>query len=364
MGFGLAGRMGAPVALIERLVAAVIDSDLPLERASLVEALPAWLASEAPVAPPGTAEALVDALLGMGPLEPLLRDEEISDILVNGPDDVWVERRGSLEKTGVVFEDAAAISAAVERIIGPLGLRLDLSSPTVDARLPDGSRLHATLPPIAVDGPVVAIRRFTRAVRTVDDLVTSEAIRPDGVSLLAAAVGGRSNILVGGATGSGKTTLLNVLSGLIPSGERVVTVEDAAELDLTGHVVRLEARPANSDGFGEVTLRHLVRVALRLRPDRIVVGEVRGPEAVDLVSALNTGHRGSMATVHANSPEEALLKLETLALLGAVGDPSTIRAQLTAALDLIVQMGRDGSRRRVVSITSITDGELHEEYRA
>jgi pilus assembly protein CpaF len=364
VGSGLAERLGASMALIRRLVAKVIESDAPLDRAGLARIMPDLLEEEAPLAPPGTAEAVIDSLVGMGPIEPLLRDDGISDVLVNSPDEIWVERDGRLERTDIRFENGDEVAAAVERIIGPLGLRLDLASPTVDARLPDGSRLHATLPPIAVDGPVVAIRRFTQAMGSLDDLVACGAVSEHGARLLQDAVIERKNILVAGGTGTGKTTLLNLLSRVIPTRERIVTIEDAAELALAGHVVRLESRPANAEGRGEVTLRHLVRVALRLRPDRIIVGEVRGSESLDLVSALNTGHRGSMATVHANSPEEALLRLETLALMEAGGfDAGTIRKQLRAAIDLIVQMGRDRSKRRIVSITNVGAATLDEEYR-
>ena len=350
--------------LVRRLVTRVIESELALDREQLARSVPDLLEEEAPLAPPGTAEAVIDSLVGMGPIEPLLRDDRVSDVLVNGPDDVWVERDGHLERTEVRFEDEEDIAAAVERIIGPLGLRIDLASPTVDARLPDGSRLHATLPPIAVDGPVLAIRRFTQAVGSLDDLVKTGAIRPEGAELLAGVVDGRKSLLVSGGTGAGKTTLLNVLSRVIPDGERIVTVEDAAELSLTGHVVRLESRPANAEGRGEVSMRHLVRAALRLRPDRIIVGEVRGPEALDLVGALNTGHRGSMTTLHASSPEEALLRLETLAMLDAGGlDAGTIRTQLRSALDVIVQMGRELEQRRIVSIALVGLDALDEVYR-
>lgn len=349
--------------LVPRLVSRVIESDLSLDREQLARSVPELIEEEAPLAPPGTAEAVIDSLIGLGPLEPLLRDERVSDVLVNGPDDVWVERDGCLERTQVRFDNGDDVAAAVERIIGPLGLRIDLASPTVDARLPDGSRLHATLPPIAVDGPVVAIRRFTQAVRSLDDLIDSGAIRRRGAELLGDAVARRKSILVSGGTGAGKTTLLNVLSRVIPAGERIVTVEDAAELSLAGHVIRLEARPANAEGRGEVSLRHLVRVALRLRPDRIVVGEVRGSEALDLVGALNTGHRGSMTTVHANSPDEALLRIETLALLDAAGfEARTIRTQLRGALDLIVQMGRELGQRRITSIAAVGPVGLDEVY--
>lgn len=350
--------------LVGRLVEKVVDSDLPFERTALERLLPGLLEEEAPLAPPGTVETVIDLLVGMGPIEPLLRDDLVSDVLINGPDEIWVEREGSLERAPVRFESPEAVAAAVERVIAPLGLRLDLASPTVDARLEDGSRLHATLPPIAIDGPVVAIRRFRHAVRELDDLVASRALRPDGAVVLRDAVVERRSILVVGGTGSGKTTLLNILSREIPPGERVVTVEDAAELSLSGHVVRLESRPANAEGRGEVSLRHLVRVALRLRPDRIVVGEVRGSEALDLVGALNTGHRGSLATLHANSPEEALLRLETLALLDAGGmDPATIRAQLWSAIDLIVLMRRDQSRRSVEAIVGLDGSKLEDRYR-
>ena len=250
-----------------------------------------------------------------GPLEALLADPAVSDVLVNAPDEVWVERAGRLERAAVRFPDAAAVVAAVERAIAPLGLRLDRASPAVAARLPDGSRLHAMIPPASVDGPVVAIRRFTPAVPDLAALVAAGSLRPEGADLLAAAVRGRRSLLVSGGTGSGKTTLLNVLSAEIPAAERVVTIEDAAELRLRGHVVRLEARPPNAEGAGEITLRTLVRHALRLRPDRIVVGEVRGPEALDLIQAMSTGHPGSMGTVHANGPGRGAV---------APGDPGAV----------------------------------------
>jgi pilus assembly protein CpaF len=232
---------------------------------------------EAPLSGPSIAAAAVDSLIGLGPLEALLGDHDVSDVLVNAPDEVWVEKSGKLERSAVVFSDEASVVAAVERVIAPLGLRLDRSSPAVDARLSDGSRLHAIIPPAAVDGPIVAIRRFTPVVSDLDGLVDVGAIRPEGAALLTLAIEDRRNILVSGGTGSGKTTLLNVLSREIPGDQRVVTIEDSAELQMSGHVVRLEARPPNAEGAGEITLRSLVRHALRLRPDRIIVGEVRGP---------------------------------------------------------------------------------------
>ena len=342
--------------VIERLAERMVASPVPLEREALRRALERIAPVEAPLADAQTLEGVVDALVGLGPVEDLLRDNEVTDVLVNGPDEVWVERRGVLCRTDVTFPSGEAIRAAVERVIAPLGLRLDHASPMVDARLADGSRLHAVIPPAAIPHPVVAIRRFTAAVTSVEDLVEAETLDADQAELLAAAVAERRNLLVSGGTGAGKTTLLNILSGLIPAGERVVVVEDASELALRGHVVRLEANPPNAEGVGEVTLADLVRSALRLRPDRIVVGEVRGPEALDLVAALNTGHDGSMSTVHANSPEEALWRLETLAMSGDRRVPAeAIRRQLRAGIDLIVQLRRQGSRRRVVAITQVGD---------
>jgi pilus assembly protein CpaF len=288
----------------------------------------------------------------------------VSDVLVNGPQEVWVERRGQLVLTDVTFADAAAVTAAVERAITPLGLRLDRASPAVDARLPDGSRLHAIVAPVAVDGPIVAVRRFTEAVPDLASLVAVGGVADRGAVILRDVVRTRCNLLVSGGTGSGKTTLLNLLSKEIPPEERVVTVEDAAELHLDGHVVRLEARPPNAEGAGEVTLRELVRHALRLRPDRIIVGEVRGPEALDMVQAMSTGHAGSMSTVHANSAAEALWRIETLALSGAARvAEATVRRQLTAALDVVIQVERHGGRRRVRSIATLEAGRLEEQYR-
>ncbi len=348
---------------VSRIVDRLVHSDVPLRRAELRGAARRVMADEAPLALPSTAEAAVDALVGLGPLEPLLRDPSISDVLVNGPGEIWVERAGSLQLTDITFPDAAAVVAAVERVIAPLGLRLDRASPAVDARLADGSRLHAAIPPVAVAGPIVALRRFTPAVPDLDALVAAEAVTVDGAALLEEMVVGRRNILVCGATGAGKTTLLNVLSTAIPAGERVVTIEEAAELQLQGHVVRLEARPPNAEGAGAIELRALVRHALRLRPDRIVVGEVRGPEALDMLQAMNTGHDGSMGTIHANGPEDALLRMEMLAHTGGTIGADALAAQVRRAIHVVVHVVREPGGRRVRSIAELRDGVMAEVYR-
>lgn len=318
----------------------------------------AVVASEAPLLSPRDSDRLVTEVLadvrGLGPLEPILADPEVTDVLVNGPGPVWVERRGELSKLAVAL-DSATIERLIERIVAPLGLRVDRSSPLVDARLPDGSRVHAVLPPLAVDGPCLTIRRFGARTIPITDFAP-----PEVCDLLARAVRERRNIVVSGGTGAGKTTLLNALAASIPAGDRIVTVEDAAELRLPQeHVVRLEARPANAEGVGRVTIRELVRNALRMRPDRIVVGEVRGAEALDMLQAMNTGHEGSLSTCHANGPADALRRLETMVLSGDVALPLTaIREQLVSALDLVVQVAR---RRRggraVVEIAEVVDGE-------
>ena len=346
--------MGGLSRVVDRLVA----SGVPLRRPDLTVAARRIAAEEAPLAGPELVEVAVDALVGLGPLERLMTDPTISDVLVNGPDEVWVERSGRLERAAIRFPDGTSIAAAVERVISPLGLRLDRASPAVDARLADGSRLHAVIPPAAVDGPVVAIRRFTAAVPDLDALVGAGAIDADGAAVLRDAVVARSDLVVGGSTGSGKTTLLNVLSREIPGGERIVTIEDAAELRLRGHVVRLEARPPNAEGTGEVTMRTLLRHALRLRPDRIVVGEVRGSEAFDLIQAMATGHDGSLATVHAGSAAEAMWRIETLALGAGVLPAESVAGLLRSALDLVVMVERRGHERRVASITRVDDGKV------
>ena len=354
---GLAVAVG--IKLHDRLTGALIDSDVPFERSQLRRAIRRLAATEAPTASEAVLEQVVDGLIGLGPLESLLRDPEVSDVLVNGPDVVYVERSGNLRLSEVTFPDADSLVAAVERVIAQLGLRLDRSSPMVDARLPDGSRLHAVIPPAAVDFPVVAVRRFVRTISRLDDLLTLGTVNAAQLDLLRKLVTNRRNLIVSGGTGSGKTTLLNLLGSVIPEGERVVTVEDAAELALPGHVVRLEARPANAEGSGAIPLRALLRSALRLRPDRIVVGEVRGAEALDLITALNTGHDGSMATVHANSPEEAMWRLETLALSGTeqVG-AEAVRRQLWAAIHVVIQLERREGRRRLAAIAQLVDGRI------
>ena len=262
-----------------RLVRRLIESATPLDRESLTAHGAEILGEEAPLGDMDTVRRAVDSVVGLGPLEDLLRDPKVSDVLVNGGGDVWVERDGSLEPTSVRFSSPQALRAAVERVITPLGLRLDRASPAVDARLADGSRLHAALPPISVDGPILAVRRFTAAVPDLDALVVAGGLTDEGAELLRHHVARRANLLVSGSTGSGKTTLLNILVREIPPSERVVTIEDAAELQLSGHMVRLESRPPNSEGVGEIDMRSLIRHALRLRPDRIIVGEVRGREA-------------------------------------------------------------------------------------
>ena len=339
--------------LVGRVVARIVDADTPLDRRSVEAAARSGLAEESPLASPDDVQAVVDAVLGLGPLEAFLRDPEVSDVLVDGDGCVTLERHGALEATDVRLGEAELV-AGLARTLAALGLRLDQASPSVDARLPDGSRLHAVVPPIAVDGPVVAVRRFTAAVTDLDGLVASGGVSEAGAGLLRRAVADRRTILVTGGTGSGKTTLLNVLSTELPPNERIVCIEDAPELRLGGRVVRLQTRSPNTEGRGEVTIRDLVRSALRLRPDRLIVGEVRGPEALDLVGALNTGHDGSMSTIHANGPEEALLRLEVLAMSGdRQFRAEAIRAQIRSALDLVVQVARTPRGREVVAMVRV-----------
>ena len=320
----------------------------------LPERVSALVREEAPLLGARQRQRLVGQVLaavsGLGPLERLLADPAVTDVMVNGPGRVWVERAGVVRRVPLDL-DAGQIEHLIEKVVSPLGLRIDRTSPLVDARLPDGSRVNAVVPPLAVDGPCLTIRRF--GART----LPLEAFAPPAVAaLLAWAVAARLNVLVSGGTGAGKTTLLNALGSRIPAGERVITVEDAAELRLPGdHVLRLEARPPNAEGAGEVKVRELVRNALRMRPDRIVVGEVRGPEALDMLQAMNTGHDGSLSTCHANSPTDALSRVETMVLMGEVNLPlGAVRAQLQSAVDLVVQVARrPEGRRRVVAVAEV-----------
>lgn len=299
--------------------------------------------------------ALVDDMIGFGPLESLLADNAVADIMVNGPKQVYVERAGKLELSDVSFHDDAHVLNIATRIVSRVGRRVDESNPICDARLPDGSRINVVGPPLAIDGPSMSIRKFSRSGITLEDMSQRGNMSPDMATVLKVAARSRLNILISGGTGSGKTTLLNALSQMIDHGERVVTIEDAAELQLQQpHVVRLETRPANIEGTGEVNIRALVKNALRMRPDRIIVGEVRGEEALDMLQAMNTGHDGSMATVHANKPRDALMRLENMIGMAGINLPSrAIRTQIASAVDLIVQVSRmrDGVRR----ITSLTE---------
>ena len=296
-----------------------------------------------------------DEMLGLGPLEPLLRDDTITEIMVNGCHKVFVERLGKLERTDIKFHDNEHIMNIAERILTPLGRRIDESSPLVDARLDDGSRVNIIIPPLALNGPSITIRKFSRKPLTVDNLINYGTLDEKIAEFLRACVRARINILVSGGTGSGKTTTLNVISSFIPENERIVTIEDAAELRLQqDNVVTLEARPANIEGEGQITIRDLVRNALRMRPDRIIVGEVRSGEALDMLQAMNTGHDGSLTTAHANSPRDALSRLETMVLMSGLELPvRAIREQISSAIDLVIQQSRmrDGSRK----ITHITE---------
>src|SRR6266508_6294081 len=308
-------------------------------------------------------EVVMAELLSFGPIEPLLRDESVTEIMVNGPDQVWVERQGLLEETDIKFEHDDHVRRIIDRIVAPLGRRCDDASPMVDARLPDGSRVNAIIPPLALVGPVLTVRKFSRDPLTMQNLIQFGSITPEVADFLAACVSGRLNILVSGGTGSGKTTLLNVLSSFIPSNERIVTIEDAAELRLRQrHVIPLEKRPPNIEGAGEVPIRQLVMNALRMRPDRIVVGEVRGPEALDMLQAMNTGHDDSMTTLHSNGPRDTLARLETMTLMAGMDLPSrAIREQVASAIDLICHQERmrDGTRK-IVNLTEISgmEGEV------
>ncbi|HEU4776374.1 MAG TPA: CpaF family protein [Telluria sp.] len=302
-------------------------------------------------------------VLGFGPLEPLLEDPSVSDILVNTYKQVYVERHGKLELTNVTFTDDAHLMKIIDKIVSRVGRRIDESSPMVDARLPDGSRVNAIIPPLAIDGPIMSIRRFSAEPLKLQDLVDFQSMTAPMAEILQGLGKAKVNILISGGTGSGKTTMLNVISGFISHSERIVTVEDAAELQMQQpHIVRLETRPPNIEGNGEVTQRALVRNALRMRPDRIILGEVRGAEALDMLQAMNTGHEGSMATIHANTPRDALTRLENMLSMGAAGLPTkAMRQQISSAVGVVVQVSRltDG-RRKVVSISEITgmEGEM------
>src|SRR5271157_2053850 len=319
---------------IEEVFGRVIDEEgLALTRAERVRML----------------EQITDEIIGLGPLEPLLRDESITEIMVNGPRQVYIERNGRLELTNVVFQNDDHVMRIIDRIIAPIGRRIDESSPMVDARLTDGSRVNAIIPPLSLIGPVITVRKFSASPFTVDDLIRFGTSTPEMFDFLRACVEARLNIFVSGGTGSGKTTTLNVLSSFIPNDERIITVEDAAELQLRQeHVVTLESRPPNIEGRGAIPIRELVRNCLRMRPDRIIVGECRGGEALDMLQAMNTGHDGSMSTGHANSPRDMLARLETMVLMAGVDLPlRAIREQVSSAVDLIVHQTRmkDGSRR-------------------
>ena len=325
---------------IEELFAKVADEEgLALTRAERVRML----------------EQITDEILGLGPLEPLLRDETLTEVMVNGPQQVYIEREGRLELTNVTFQNDEHVMKVIQRIIAPIGRRIDESSPMVDARLPDGSRVNAIIPPLSLVGPVITIRKFSATPFTVNDLVRFGTATPEMFEFLDACVKARLNIFVSGGTGSGKTTTLNILSSFIPDDERIVTIEDAAELQLRQeHVVTLESRPSNIEGKGAITIRELVRNALRMRPDRIIVGECRAAEALDMLQAMNTGHDGSMSTGHANSPRDMLSRLETMVMMSGMELPlRAIREQIASAVDVIVQQSRlkDGTRR----ITNITE---------
>jgi pilus assembly protein CpaF len=305
-------------------------------------------------------EEVLDETFGFGPLEILLKDPTVSDIMINGPRKVFVEKKGRIVRSEVVFRDNAHLLQIIDRIVSKVGRRIDETSPMVDARLPDGSRLNAVIPPLAIDGPSLSIRRFGANPLSLEDLLKFGAFTPEMVMLLEAAMKARLNIIVSGGTGSGKTTLLNTLSSFIPHDQRVITIEDAAELQLQQeHVLRLETRPANIEGKGQVSATDLVKNALRMRPDRIIIGECRGPETLDMLQAMNTGHEGSLTTIHANSPRDAVARLETMIMMGGIELPiKALRQQFAAAVHLIIQANRlQGGPRRITHITEVLNME-------
>jgi pilus assembly protein CpaF len=314
----------------------------------------------------GLLSRLFEDIVGLGPLEPLLKDEEITEIMINGPDQVYIEREGRLHLVPMKFRDQEHLYYLIEKILGPLGLRVDESSPYVDARLMDGSRVNVIIPPLSLKGPLVTIRKFSRHPLTMQSLIDGGMLSIEIADFLKDAVAQRLNVVISGGAGSGKTTLLNALSAFIPRGERIITIEDAAELRLQQeHVLPLEARPPNLEGKGEITVRDLLRNALRMRPDRIIVGEVRGGEALDMLQAMNTGHEGSLSTVHANSPLECLYRLETMAFMANMGLPAhSISAQIKNSIDLIIHVARvqDGTRR-LMEICEIDPDNEHYSLR-
>ena len=348
--------------LIESIDLSALDyaGDIGTVRAEIRQILEDMVRTEQLPLSPSERNRLIEEVqnetFGLGPLEPLLHDHQISDILVNGPHRVYIERFGRLEKTDVIFRDDAHLMQIIDRIVSKIGRRIDESSPMVDARLPDGSRVNAIIPPLALDGPMLSIRRFAVDPLKMKDLLTYKTLTPEMAVVLESAVKARLNILVSGGTGTGKTTMLNVLSEFLPDTERIVTIEDSAELQMKQeHVVRLETRPPNIEGKGAVNQRELLRNSLRMRPDRIIIGEVRGPEALDMLQAMNTGHDGSISTIHANSTRDALHRLGTMVMMAGMELPErAIKEQVASALNVVIQLARlsDGSRK-VVKISEI-----------
>ena len=348
--------------LRRRDVSAMTDAQLRSETSTLITEIMGELGAELPreLDPALLSRQVLDEAIGLGPLEELLADDSISEIMVNRYDQIYVERNGRLQRHALTFTGDRAVLGVIERIVAPLGRRIDESSPMVDARLKDGSRVNAIIPPLALKGPTLTIRKFAKRKLTAADLVDFGALSPDMAAFLQVCVESRKNIIVSGGTGSGKTTLLNILSNFIPSGERIITVEDAAELQLHHeHLISLESRPANAEGKGQVAIRDLVKNTLRMRPDRIVVGECRGAEALDMLQAMNTGHEGSLTTLHANTPRDGLARLETMVLMAGMDLPLTaIREQIASAVDLVVQQTRFAcGSRKVTCITEITGME-------
>jgi len=355
-------------ALLAEAPAALEASSRWERRVRVREAVARLLERDGLILSPRDAARLVgdiaDTITGLGPLEQLMRDPAVTEVMVNGPERIYVEREGHIERVPLRLEGDAAVRHLIDRVVAPLGLHVDEGRPWVDARLPDGSRVHAIIPPLAVNGPTLTIRRFTRVPLGAPDLVRFGTIDEGLLQHLRHAVASRKNLLVSGGAGAGKTTLLGVLSGFIPRGERIITIEDAAELRLAQeHVVSLETRPPNIEGRGEVSVRDLVRNALRMRPDRIVVGEVRGPEAFDMLQAMNTGHTGSMSTVHANGAPDALARLEAMVLMAGTGLPlAAVRRQIASAVHIVAHMTRaaDGARRvaEVLHVHGLQGDEL------